>query len=180
MLFSMSFWKITIFKTQKKKTFSEPRTSEYLSSNSKTRICKVIFSLISETFDIKPLQPWKYYGNLCVSCEMKKETLRHFLNCNTYEKLPNEKNWEDIQGNCIEKQYEIASIDKVDNWDIWGWPFLNLQATFGQCIPVLKFYCISGIKLIGGSNLGCVKISFWMSAQLTNYRLHVLISGVGW
>ena len=59
------------------------------------------------------LQPCKYFGNLCVSCEMKEETLRHFLNCHTYEKLPNENHWEDIKGNCIERQYKIASLDEV-------------------------------------------------------------------
>ena len=85
-------------------TFSELRSSEYLLNNRNTRLSKIIFSLRSRTFDIKTWQSWNYFDNLCVSCEIKEKN---------YER--HENNWEDIKGNCIERQYEIASFVKVRN-----------------------------------------------------------------
>ena len=96
-------------------TFSELRTSEYLLNNRNTRLNKVIFRLRSRTFDIKKTwQPWIYFDNLCVSYEIKEETMSNFHNCESYVNLPHENNWEDIKGNCIEKLYEIASIVKEE------------------------------------------------------------------
>ena len=96
-------------------TFSELRTSEYLLNNRNTRLSKIIFSLRSRTFDIKTWQPWKYFDNLCVSCEIKEETMNHFLTCKSYEDQPCEENWEEIKGNCIERQHEIAIVVKARN-----------------------------------------------------------------
>ena len=62
--------------------FKELKTSDYLLDNRNTTLSKVIFSLRSKTLDIKTWQPWKYFDNLCVLCELKEETISHFLNCN--------------------------------------------------------------------------------------------------
>ena len=70
----------------------------------------MIFSLRSKTLDIKTQQPWKYFDNLCVLCETKEESINHFLNCEAYENLSQENNWEDVRGNCVKRQYEIAEI----------------------------------------------------------------------
>ena len=67
-------------------SFKELKTSEYLLDNRNTTLSKVIFSLRSQTLDIKTWQPWKYFDNLCVLCELKEETISHFLSCNSYEK----------------------------------------------------------------------------------------------
>ena len=93
--------------------FEELKTSEYLLKNKSTTLSKIIFSLRSKTLDIKTWQPWKYYDNLCVFCELKEETIDHFLVCKTYDNLPQENRWEDVYGNCVERQFEIAKIVKV-------------------------------------------------------------------
>ena len=63
--------------------------------------------------DIKSWQPWKYFDNLCVFCEIKEETISHFLTCNAYENLPQENSWEDVKENSVERQFEIAEIVKT-------------------------------------------------------------------
>ena len=78
--------------------------------NRNTTLSKVIFSLRSKTLDIKTWQPWKYFDNLCVLCELKEETISHFFNCNTYDETPQENMWEDIKGDYVERQFEIAKI----------------------------------------------------------------------
>ena len=74
--------------------FTELRMIDYLIDNRNTTLSKIIFSLRSKTFDIKTWQPWKY---LCVLCEIKEETLDHFLSWKTYENIPQELNWKDIK-----------------------------------------------------------------------------------
>ena len=59
--------------------FEELKTSEYLLHNKSTSLGKIIFSLRSKAFDIKKWLPCKYYDNLCVACELKKETMNHFF-----------------------------------------------------------------------------------------------------
>ena len=88
--------------------FEELKTSEYLLHNKSTSLSKIIFSRRSKTFDIKKWLPWKYYDNLCVACELKEETMNHFLTCTSYENLPSEISWEQVKGNNVERQFEIA------------------------------------------------------------------------
>ena len=45
---------------KKKKEFEDLKISEYLESNKKTSLSKVIFSIRSKTFDLKEYQPWHY------------------------------------------------------------------------------------------------------------------------
>ena len=90
--------------------FTELRMSDYLIDSRNTTLSKIIFSLLSKTFDIKTWQPWKYFDNLCVLCEIKEETMDHFLSCKTYENIPQELDWKDIKGSCVERQFEIAVI----------------------------------------------------------------------
>ena len=42
-------------------------------------------------------------------CELKEETIDHFLVCKTYDNLPQENRWEDVKGKCVEN----AKIVKV-------------------------------------------------------------------
>ena len=92
--------------------FEELQTSAYLVDNRNTTLSKIIFSIRSKTFDIKSWQPWKYFDNLCVACEIKEESIHHFLTCTSYENVACEENWKTILNNEIDKQFEIAQIAK--------------------------------------------------------------------
>ena len=94
-------------------SFDELKPSEYLLDNRNTSLTKIIFSLISKTVDIKYWQPWNYFDNLCVACEIKKETMNHFLTCTAYENIPCENNWEQVKENDVERQFEIAQRVKL-------------------------------------------------------------------
>ena len=88
--------------------FKELEMSEYLKENRNTELTEIIFSLRSGTFDFKEWNPWKYENNLCVMCELKGESLEHFMECSMYGKKNVEVNWHDIYENDTEKQYTIA------------------------------------------------------------------------
>ena len=60
-----------LLKNTKDIIFDELKPSEYLLDNRNTSLSKIIFSLRSKTYDIKEWQPWKYFNNLCVACEIK-------------------------------------------------------------------------------------------------------------
>ena len=68
----------------------------------------VITSVRSNTIDLKTVQPWKYYDNLCVLCEVKAETMTHFMSCNLYENIPTEKTWKLIFEDNPDDQFKIA------------------------------------------------------------------------
>ena len=89
-------------------SFEELKLSNYLNDNRNIALSKIIFSIRSKTLDIKTLQPWKYFDNLCVLCEEKAETLPHFMSCNSYQNEPPAFNFELIYGNTPEEQFEIA------------------------------------------------------------------------
>jgi hypothetical protein len=91
-------------------TFSELKLNDYLVENRSINLSRIIFSLRSKTLDIKTWQPWKYFDNLCVMCELKEESISHFLNCEAYENISQENTWKDVRGNCVQRQYEIAEI----------------------------------------------------------------------
>ena len=88
--------------------FSKLKLNDYLVENRSINLSRIIFSLRSKTLDIKTWQPWKYFDNLCVTCELKEESISHFLNCEAYENISQENNWKDVSGNCVQRQYEIA------------------------------------------------------------------------
>ena len=77
-----------------------------------TSLSKIIFSLRSKTYDIKTWQPWKYFDNLCVICELKAETMEHFLTCESYGNIAQERNWKTIFESDIEIQFDIAKVVK--------------------------------------------------------------------
>ena len=58
--------------------------SSYLKENDKTDPSKIIFLIRSGTLDIKKRKPWKYDDNLCVMCDFKEETIKHFMECTEY------------------------------------------------------------------------------------------------
>ena len=97
-----------LLKNTKEIFFEELKTSEYLLDNRNTALSKIIFSLRSKTFDIMDWQQWKYFDNLCVACEVKKETMTHLLKCSSYENVPCENKWEEIKRSNKERQFEIA------------------------------------------------------------------------
>ena len=92
--------------------FEALKTSEYLLDNRNTSLSKIIFSLRSKTYDIKTWQPWKYFDNLCVICELKAETMEHFLTCESYGNIAQERNWKTIFESDIEIQFDIAKVVK--------------------------------------------------------------------
>ena len=51
---------------------------------------------------------WKYNYNLCVACEVKEETIEHFLTCKSYESKTSENSWIAMKGSSIEKRMEIS------------------------------------------------------------------------
>jgi hypothetical protein len=71
--------KNSLLKNTKNIVFKVLKTSEYILDNRNSSLTKIIFSLRSKTFDIKNWQPWKYHDNLCVTCEIKEETINHFF-----------------------------------------------------------------------------------------------------
>ena len=93
--------------------FKELKLSDSLLDNRNTSFNKIIFSPRSKIFDNKTWHPWEYHDYLCVSYEIKEETMTLFLTCNLYEDTPSESNWNDIKGNCIEEQLEIATKVEV-------------------------------------------------------------------
>ena len=92
--------------------FEELRLSKYLEDNRNYSLSKIIFSVWSRTLDLKTLQPWKYYDNLCVVCEKKSKTIDHFMNCTAYESSALGTSGKQLFENIPDKQFEIAEIMK--------------------------------------------------------------------
>ena len=67
----------------------------------------MIFSIRSQTLDIKEWKPWKYEDNLCIKCSIFAETMDHFVSCVSYEK-ETETNWRDIFEDNIKRQKQIG------------------------------------------------------------------------
>ena len=88
--------------------FEELKLSDYLMNNRNTTLSKIIFSVRSQTFDIKAWQPWKYYDNLCVLCYVKEENMDHFMSCESYRNIEPVNNWKNIFGNEPDEQFRIA------------------------------------------------------------------------
>ena len=83
---------------------------EYLKENRSSSLSRVTFAVRSKTLDIKSWNTWKYNDNICVGCQIRPETMSHFMCCVTYSRETIEEDWEEILifGNNIEKQYEVA------------------------------------------------------------------------
>ena len=87
--------------------FDELKMNDYLKNNKKTGLSTIIFSVRSQTLDIKTNWPWSYESDECVACEKSSETMDHFMKCTLYESTTcsqwrkmygqNEKN---TSGNC--------------------------------------------------------------------------------
>ena len=82
--------------------FDEIKMSQYLEKNENTELSNIIFSVRSQTLDVKEWLPWNYRDNLCVACKNNEETMGHFMLCTSYENKP-----------CIdwEKVYDDRSSD---------------------------------------------------------------------
>ena len=124
--YSKRTWKIFITQTVKEKAFSdlteenlnlehtknivfeELKLSNYLKDNRKSLLSKIIFSVRSGTIDLKTVQPWKYFDNLCVMCEKKSETIEHFMTCKAYKNITPGYDWKLILDDYPDKQFEIA------------------------------------------------------------------------
>ena len=98
----------------KKKTndmhFKKLETSPYLLRNNQKSVSNIIFSIRSETLQIKDFHPWKYDNDdLWVKCQKFQETMDHFATCAEYE-TETEPNWREIKLNDINRQEEIGII----------------------------------------------------------------------
>ena len=108
-----AFQHLTKENKEKKKTneieYENFDMAEYLKRNSKETITKYIFKIRSGTIDLKSLAQWKYNDNLCVGCEIKEESMTHFMECQVYN--VNEEstiNWKDIYKNDMDLQIKVA------------------------------------------------------------------------
>ena len=61
--------------------FESLEMSEYLARNKNSKLTKYIFKVRSGTLGIKEWCQWKFEDNLCVGCELKAETISHFMQC---------------------------------------------------------------------------------------------------
>ena len=64
--------------------FEDLKIGEYLESNKRTSLSKLIFSICSKTIDFKEYQPWKYENDKCIKCHLHAETMNHFTTCSSY------------------------------------------------------------------------------------------------
>ena len=96
--------------------FEELKLSDYLKDNRNSLLSKIKFSIRSGTIDLKTLQPWKFFDNLCVMCEKKSKTIEHFMTCKAYKNIRPGNDWKLILDDCPDKQFEIAeNIKKKTN-----------------------------------------------------------------
>ena len=78
----------------------------YLSENNKTKTSRTIYKIRSRTLDLKSLAQWKHSDNVCVMCEVKEETIKHFMTCDSYGETF--EDWTSIYKNDPSKQVKIA------------------------------------------------------------------------
>ena len=64
--------------------FKELKMSDYLHENKNRYLSQIIFSVRSQTLNIKEWKPWNYHDNLCVKCKIYAETMDHFVVCSSY------------------------------------------------------------------------------------------------
>ena len=89
-------------------TYEDVELSCYLKENENTTLSNIIFSVRSGTLDIKQWNSWSYENNLCLMCELKEETMDHFMDCQAYGTKTEDLKWKDIYKNDTKIQYEIA------------------------------------------------------------------------
>ena len=85
--------------------------AEYLKRNTNESVTKYIFKVRSGTLELKKWSQWKYEDNLCIGCELKEETMSHFMECEVYNVNKNSSesvNWKNIYKNNMEQQIIIA------------------------------------------------------------------------
>ena len=80
-------------------TYEDVELSDYLKENENTTLSNIIFSVRSGTLDIKQWNSWSYENNLCLMCELKEETMDHFLICQAYGTKTEDLKWKDIYKN---------------------------------------------------------------------------------
>ena len=70
-------------------------------------VSALVFSIRSQTIDLKELQPWNYKDMLCVKCNLYPKTLEHFATCQEYGN-PLETDWKAIFEKDGDKQIEVG------------------------------------------------------------------------
>ena len=81
--------------------FEKLEMSPYLLDNERKSLSTTIFSIRSETLQIKEFHRWKYEDNdICGKCYRFLKTMDHFATCAEYE-AEIEPNWRDIMKNNI-------------------------------------------------------------------------------
>ena len=97
-----AFEYLTNENSKKQKTkhikFEKIEMNDYLVKNRNTNISKTIYSIRAGVFDLKALNPWNYKDNLCVACNLKEETMQHFMKCDEYKRTSID-DWTDIYEN---------------------------------------------------------------------------------
>ena len=53
--------------------------SDYLWENQSSHLSQIVFSVRSQTLDIKEWNPCNYEDNRCVKCQVYAETMDHFV-----------------------------------------------------------------------------------------------------
>ena len=146
--------KIRIYKAYKLKwkiEFDELKLSNYLHDNRDIKLSNIIFSVRSKTPDLKTLQPWKYFDNLCVLCENKAETISHFMSCNSHKNRAPRLHWETINGNNQDEQFEIAlNVKKrvkvrnmrIENYEACHPQVVSDSKAPGDCWAVQSFIAL--------------------------------------
>ena len=90
--------------------FEKLEMSPYLLENENKSLSTTIFSIRSQTLQIKEFHPWKYEDDdICIKCSKFPETMDHFATCAEYE-AEIELNWRDIKKNDINRHKEIGKI----------------------------------------------------------------------
>ena len=83
--------------------------SGYLQNNKNTVLSRIIFSVRSQTLDIKTNRPWSHYTEICEVCENNIETMDHFMTCLAYESISC-RDWTKIYTDNEEAQIEVGCI----------------------------------------------------------------------
>ena len=83
--------------------------SNYLEKNENTEVSIIIFSVRSQTLDVKEWLPWNYSDSLCIACRVSEETMDHFMYCKSYENKPC-INWKEVYNDDLDNVFTIGKL----------------------------------------------------------------------
>ena len=120
--------------------FTELKMSDYLKHNISTVLSRIIFSVRSQTLDIKTNRPWSYYTEICETCENEIETMDHCMTCMSYESITC-RDWRKIYSDDENAQLEVGHIvekrhterEIIINKKKVGWALDSDSSAPGDC-----------------------------------------------